>query len=88
MGLLTLTGDRYQVTIPAQPPDIDRVRAAALKLANTEDDDSMAHPEHFISGMSRFEAKQWQRRLNVMNENHRCADRTVLLGIDGTSPAD
>jgi hypothetical protein len=88
LGLLTLTGDRYQMTIPAQEPNIYGVRAAALKLVNTGDDNSTAYPEHFIFGMRRFEAKRWQRRLSAMNEDHRRADRIVLLGIDAISPVD
>jgi hypothetical protein len=88
LGLLTLTGNRYQMSIPAQEPDINRVRAAALKLVETGDDNSTAYPERFISGICRFEAERWQRRLSVMTEGHRCADRAVLLGIDVISPAD
>jgi hypothetical protein len=82
LGFLTLTGDRYQITIPAREPDIDGVRAAALKLAKTRDEDSTAYPEHFITAMPHIEAKQWQRRLSLMDERRRCTDQAVLFGFD------
>ena len=88
LGLLTLTGNRYQMSIPAQEPDISTVRRAALKLVETGDDNSTAYPERFISAMCRLEAEQWQRRLSLMTEDHRAADRIALLGIDAISLAD
>jgi hypothetical protein len=65
LGLLTLSGNRYQITIPAQEPDIDDVRTAALKLAETGNEDSTAYPEDFITTMTRFEAERWRRLNNV-----------------------
>jgi hypothetical protein len=75
------------MTIPAKEPDIDTVRAAALKLAETEDEHFMAYPERFITAMPRSKAQQWQRRLSVMNEDRPCADRLVLLGTDNDVPS-
>jgi hypothetical protein len=79
LGLLTPTGSRYQMTIPTREPDIDDVRAAASKLP--EPKDKGFSYERFITAMSGLEANQWQRRLSVMDEDHRCADRDVLLGV-------
>ena len=64
LGLLSLAGNCYQMTIPAQEPDIDAVRAAALTLAETGDEESTAYPEHLITAMSRFEAERWHRQNN------------------------
>jgi hypothetical protein len=64
LGLLTLAGNTYRMTIPAEQPDIDAVRAAALKLTETGDDDSTAYPERFITAMTRFEAERWHLRNN------------------------
>jgi hypothetical protein len=79
LGLLTPTGSRYQMTIPTRQPDIDDVRAAASKLPEPNDEGNSY--ERFITAMSGLEANQWQRRLSVMDENHRCADQNALLGV-------
>ena len=42
MGFFTLTGDRYQMTVPPSL-DLERVKHAHLKLAGTEDEDWI-HP--------------------------------------------
>lgn len=80
LGLFTRTGDRYQ--LPEAEVRLDRVRAIALKLAETEDQDRPVYPKHFVAVMARHDAEKWQRRLSVMDESQRCADRTVLLGND------
>jgi hypothetical protein len=64
LGLLTLTGTHYQITIPPRGPNSDEVRAAALKLSKTGDENSTAYPERFITAMTRFEAERWRRQTN------------------------
>jgi hypothetical protein len=58
LKLLELVGDYYQITIPTEEPAIEAVRAAALKVAETGDDEAVAYPERFITAMPRFEAEQ------------------------------
>lgn len=91
VGLFTLTGDRYQFTVPDQEPAIEELRWIAGKLAEqrsivwelveTADTNFMTYPEQFITAMPHEEAEQWGRRLSAMDEDRRCADRAVLLGI-------
>jgi hypothetical protein len=79
MGFFVLTGQRYQMAIP-QGLSIEKVKMAALKFAQTEDEECVLHPEYLIATMPYAEAKAWQRRLRVMDQAHRCADRLLLLG--------
>jgi hypothetical protein len=79
LGLLTPTGSRYQMTLPTTAPEVDDVRAAASKLPDPQDQGYSL--ERFITAMPRLKAVHWQRRLGVMDEGHRCADRDVLLGV-------
>jgi hypothetical protein len=85
LGFFTLAGDRYLMTLPAQGPDIDVLRAAASKICETEDEEYMLHPERFITAMPRLHAEQWNGRLWAMNPEQRCADRAVFLE-DWTTP--
>ncbi len=78
MGFFALTGERYQMVIPRRL-NIARVKRALLRFARTEDTEYVLHPEHLVTAMSCGEAKEWERRLQAMEENHRTADRTVLL---------
>ncbi len=78
MGFFVLTGQRYQMVIPSRLT-IGKVKKAALKLAQTEDHEYYLHPEHLVAAMPYAEAKTWQARLRHMDENHRCADRHLLL---------
>jgi hypothetical protein len=82
MGLFALTGQRYQMVIPAHL-DMKRVKSAALKLAQTEDDEYYLHPERLVATMPYTQAKEWQARLRLMDENQRCADRILLLDTAG-----
>jgi hypothetical protein len=79
MGFFVLTGQRYQMVIPARL-NLAKVKSAALKFAQTEDEECILHPEYLIATMPYAEAKAWQERLCVMNQAHRCADRLLLLG--------
>lgn len=78
MGFFVLTGQRYQMTMPAQL-NMDVVKKAALKFAQTEDEEFYLHPEHLVATMPYAEAKAWQGRLRDIDENYRCADRLLLL---------
>jgi hypothetical protein len=81
MGFFTLTGSRYQMTLPANLRT-DKVKQAHLKLAAT-DDEEWIHPERLIVAMPWSEAKNYQRLLGQMNQNQRLADRRALLFLDG-----
>ena len=63
MGFFVLTGQRYQMAIPAQL-NMDVVKRAALKFAQTEDEDIL-HPENLVATMPYAEAKAWQERLRL-----------------------
>jgi len=78
MGFFVLTDGRYQMVIPAKL-NIDVVKSAALRLAKTEDEDGLHHPEYLVATMPYAQAEEWQARLRDMNEEQRCADRALLL---------
>jgi hypothetical protein len=80
MGFFTLTGDRYQMTLPTKL-DMDRVKQAHLKLAGTEDEEWI-HPERLVVDMPRARAIEFQRLLGDMDQNQRLADRRALLFLD------
>jgi hypothetical protein len=69
--------------------DMKTVKSAALKLAQTEDEEYYLHPERLVATMPYTQAKEWQARLRLMDENQRCADRILLLDTagDGAPPA-
>ncbi len=78
MGFFALTGQRYQMIIPARL-SITKVKRALLRFAQTEDNEYALHPEHLVTAMPFVEAKAWQKRLRAMDENQRNADRLALL---------
>jgi hypothetical protein len=80
MGFFTLTGYRYQMTVPTKL-DMDLVKQAHLKLAGTEDEDWI-HPERFVTEMPRARAIEFQRLLGDMDQDQRLADRRSLLFLD------
>jgi hypothetical protein len=80
MGFFTLTGDRYQMTVPTKL-GMDLVKQAHLKLAGTEDEEWI-HPERFVIDMSRERAIKFQRLLRDMDQDQRLADRRALLFLD------
>jgi hypothetical protein len=79
MGCFAMTGQRYQMAIPKRL-NMTKVKKALLRYAQTEDSEYILHPEHLVTAMPFLEAKAWQKRLRAMRENHRNADRHVLLG--------
>ena len=80
MGFFTLTGDRYQMTLPTKL-DLDQVKQAHLKLAGTEDEDWI-HPERLVVDMPHARATEFQRLLGDMDQDQRLADRRALLNLD------
>lgn len=78
MGFFILTGQRYQMIIPTRL-DIDKVKTAMLKFAQTEDDEYYLHPEYLVATMPYAEARAWQHRLRDMDQARRHADRLLLL---------
>src|SRR5262245_6784062 len=80
MGLFTLTGDRYQMTLPTKL-DLDQVKQAHLKLARTEDEDWI-HPERLVVDMPHARATEFQQLLGDMDQDKRLADRRALLFLD------
>jgi hypothetical protein len=80
MGFFVQTGNRYQMTVP-EKLDIDIVKQAHLKLAET-DDENWIHPERFAVDLPFSQAKIYQRLLREMGEDERLADRRALLFLD------
>ncbi len=78
MGFFVLTGERYQMALPTHLTSAS-VRAAGVKLAETEDAEYEIHPEYLVRTMPLAAAKSWQRRLQKMDEGHRLADRRLLM---------
>ena len=78
MGFFTQTGNCYQMTLPSRL-NLNKVKQAHLKLAATEDDEGIIHPERFIVTMWYFEAKKCQRSLRNMSEEARLASRADRL---------
>ena len=83
IGFARLTGRRYQMTIPSGL-NLMKIKKAALKLAGTEDDECVLHPETFITTMPLSEVDVWQKRLRAMDDGARIADRDLLL--EGSRP--
>ena len=81
MGFFVRTGRRYQMTIPNSITP-KGAASAIERLVSTRDDDGILHAEHIINCMPRFEAEQWQRRLDAMSQEARLADRQRLLGSE------
>jgi len=80
MGFFTLTGDRYQMILPANL-DLHRVKESHLKLAATDDEDWI-HLERLVVTLPCSRAKAYQRLLHDMSEDQRIADRQALLFRD------
>ena len=78
IGFFVLTGQRYQMAIPTRLI-MEKVKMAALKFAQTEDEECYLHPEYLVATMPKIEAEAWQKRLRDIDSPHRCADRAVLL---------
>jgi hypothetical protein len=75
----SLTGDRYQMTLPKEISGL-KIEAALLRLAATEDEGYFLHPEHLVSCLSKTDTENWQLRLKRLPWLQRVADRAFLLG--------
>ena len=72
------TGERYQMTLP-QEINGPMIEDALLKLAATEDDESVLQPEHLVSCLTKTDAHMWQDSLERQPWIERVADRALLL---------
>jgi hypothetical protein len=68
MGFFVPTNPFYRMTIPSLTSE--KVRAAILKYAKTEDEELMLHPEYLVITMPFSEAAALQNRLRAMDEFH------------------
>ena len=68
IGFFKWTGHHYQMAIPRQLT-IKTVKDALLRLAATEDEQYVLHPEHLVRGMPLLEAAGWQHWLRELSEN-------------------
>ena len=80
MGFFTLTGQRYQMVIPKNL-NMDVVKRAAIKFLKQKMGRRPALRTATVTTLTYAEAKAWQARLRQMDENHRCADRLLLLEL-------
>jgi hypothetical protein len=77
LGFLTLTGERYQLTIP-ETTEPQSIRAAVMGLCSG--DKSLAP----LVTMPKAKADRWKKALEEMCEPQRVSDRELLLtfGVD------
>ena len=78
LGFFRRTGERYQMTLP-QEINGPMIEDALLKLAATEDDESVLQPEHLVSCLTKTDAHMWQDSLERQPWIERVADRALLL---------
>jgi hypothetical protein len=71
MGFFVRTGQHYQMAIPVNL-NIKTVKMAALKLAETADEESL-HLETLVATIPYAEAKAWQSRQCKLDEDRFCA---------------
>jgi hypothetical protein len=67
MGFFRAVGRHHHMSLPKRLRPVD-VRRAILKYAETEDEESMLHPEHLVTAMPITEAKVHQIRLRALDE--------------------
>jgi hypothetical protein len=75
-GIFTLTGDRYQMTIPRELK-IETVKNAFRRIATTERRSMLE--ERLLITVAEQEAVAWKRRLVALSSPQRLADREALL---------
>ncbi len=78
IGFFTLTGDRYQMTVPKHITG-RKIEKALLRIASTEDEAFYMHPEYLVSFLSAEAANVWQEKLDRIAWMQRVADRALLL---------
>jgi hypothetical protein len=67
MGFFRAVGCHHHMSLPNRLRAID-VRRAILKYAETEDEESMLHPEYLVAAMPLAEARKHQIRLRALHE--------------------
>ncbi len=67
MGFFIRRGEGYDMVVPSRLT-IGKVKRAALKLAQTEDEECRLHPERLVTTMAYAEAKAWQACLSGMKD--------------------
>jgi hypothetical protein len=78
LGFFTLTGQRYQMTIPANVTH-EEIRKAVHRLTEIHDGNGCFYPEDLAVSIEPQEAEEWAIRLRGMKEDERLADRNALL---------
>ena len=67
MGFYAHRNPSYQMTLP-RFMTLEKVKAAILKYAKTEDDEFMLHPEYLVTPIPLSEATTLQHRLRAIND--------------------
>jgi hypothetical protein len=77
MGFFAQKGPVYEMTLPSLLT-LEKVKAAVLKFARTEDDEFVLHPEHLVTPMPLGDAITLLNRLRALDsfdDNTNCAGR-------------
>jgi hypothetical protein len=78
LGFFTLTGNRYQMTLP-DPITTADVRRALFRMIEIQDQHELADLENLFSILSEAEAQGWIDRISNMDSDERLTDRNLLL---------
>jgi len=70
MGFFVQKHQSYQMTLPSNLT-AEKVRAAVLEYAKTEDEEHVLHVEYLVTTMPFAEAAAFQNRLRAIDEFHR-----------------
>jgi hypothetical protein len=73
MGFFAYRHSSYQMTLP-RFLTLEKVKAAILKYAKTQDDEYVLHPEYLVTTMPLSEATTLQDRLRTINDFDRHSD--------------
>jgi hypothetical protein len=76
MGFFATSNPGYRMAIPSDLT-VAKVKGAALKYAETEDEEYVLHPEYLVNTMSFPDARAWQNRLRAVD---RFCDSSNVLG--------
>ena len=79
MGFFLRNGTTYQMTVPADL-SLVKLKAAALRYAQTEDDEHYLHPEFVVSAKPLAEALQSQMRQLALSKFCRDSNRVHFNG--------
>jgi hypothetical protein len=78
LGFFTLTGGRYQLTMPVDLK-VEKIVDAMRSLSATEDEEGSFYPHRLLVTMSLPETDNWKEKLTSMKLQERLADRDALL---------